>query len=130
MPRSADALPITMILPAPRAAMAGSTARTSRGSGSTSAAKVSRHSVSDTSAASVEGAVTARFTTSTSMWPAAATMRAGASASSNGSVFDATTAPCAASTSHSVGPMKASAWVTSTRLPKSMRAVGGALPLT
>jgi len=56
LPRSAEALPITRILPARRAIIAGSAALHSRGSGSTSAAKLSRHSCSVTAVASVCGA--------------------------------------------------------------------------
>lgn len=48
--------PITRILPWPLAVMPGTTARTSLGSGSTSAAKVCCHSASVTSTASVFGA--------------------------------------------------------------------------
>ena len=66
MPRRADELPMTRILPARRAIIAGSTARTSRGSGSTIAAKTSLHSVSVTSTAGVDGAGIARLATSTS----------------------------------------------------------------
>jgi hypothetical protein len=119
MPRRAEALPITRILPARRSTMAGAAARTRRGSGSTSAAKTSRHSASVTSSAAVDGALMARLATRTSMCPAAWTMRSAASASTSSSALAITSAPCSAKTSHSTGPMKAMAWVMRTRLPAS-----------
>ena len=117
MPRKAEALPMTRIRPLRRAVIAGSTARNSRGSGSTSAAKVSRHSSSVTSAAGVVGAGTPRLASRMSIGPAAATAAAGASGWTSGSVLAITVAPCRAKTSHRTGPMKTSAWVIRTRWP-------------
>ena len=117
MPRSAEALPITRILPERLAIIAGKAALQIRGSGSTSAAKTSRHSVSATATASVEGAEMARLATSTSIWPAAAITAAGASALVSACVSAITVAPCSASTAQSSGPMNSPAWVTRMRLP-------------
>ena len=96
MPRSADALPMTMIFPARRASICGSTARHSRGSGCTRWSNTDDHSASVTSAAAVDGAGQARFATSTSTCPQPSTRLAGRAGSSSGPESAITSAPCAA----------------------------------
>ena len=117
MPRSAEALPITRILPARRSIICGRTARTSRGRGCTRVAKTCSHSVSETSTAGVAGAGSARLATRISTMPTVSMRAAGASGASREPLSAITAAPCSANTAQRTGPMKASAWVISTRLP-------------